>query len=412
MPMTTKSFGKSARATDGSWKAVETRAAIDAAMRTWERSFATGGVVLAGLGGKVVWHERESLWGHFRSTRGTPLADAKRWNAFGQIPIDFAGNMMVQINPPVAGIDTDVQGMVAIAANGDRWVLHGRRLHPSRKRISADEFLAASPGMVQSVAFSDGSTAEYRPVANLDGDPADLIAATAEFVAECGKVRRHYLGGGGDDGLVRDAEASTPELRGDYTTGPRGSATARRIHADVWHALTRALTARGQKHTNSRVGAYGPDLRTTGDPRVLFEIKTSAQAHDAYEGLGQLLLYEKLLLKKFRKVLILPTRPQPTLEKALSGLGVEVMTYTRTGRLIRIPDAGLAYSRAYVQGPGYRRSSPTRSGPVSRKWSMYSASMRSTATLTSTSVSRETSWRPRSQPHSTTASHKTSSPTP
>ncbi|MDB5691647.1 MAG: hypothetical protein JWO81_710, partial [Alphaproteobacteria bacterium] len=105
----------------------------------------------------------------------------------------------------------------------------------------------------------------------------------------------------------------------------------------VWRALADGLDKLKIKHTNGRVGAYGPDLRCASPKRLLFEIKTDCSPASVYEAVGQLFLYEKILQEQFQKIAVLPeTGLCPELGAAVKSLGIDVLRYGRKGSAIKI----------------------------------------------------------------------------
>ncbi len=309
---------------------------ISTAIATWKRIVADGAVTNAWRDGKVYWRRDFGYWAYFgRTSADTPLG-WRYWNTFGTTPVDFQKNMLVEINPPQSGPAGGTQGLIAKAPDGARWILHGGRLHPSGLRVTSDMFAAESSIEQVQVRFSDGRLLPYFPVANLDGDSEDLHEQAANFIGTCQLVRTCYGSGareGEGERRVQEAEhTSRPENGGRYVIPARAEVVADRIHADVWRALVKMLTERGVEHSNNRVGRYGPDLRTIGRRPALFEIKTDTHAHSLYEGLGQLLLYEGLLGRDYRKFLVLPGPAKPALSAIITKIGVNFIEFARKSR--------------------------------------------------------------------------------
>lgn len=94
-------------------------------------------------------------------------------------------------------------------------------------------------------------------------------------------------------------------------------------------------------HSNERVARYGPDLFTYENPKVLFEIKTNATSHDVFEGVGQLLIYERLLRLSFRKVLVVPDGVGLGLVGPLGDLKLVTLHFRRKGSSIVFDDKTL-----------------------------------------------------------------------
>ena len=321
---------------DGQCRAIEGVRAIGKALSDWRAIVAHGSETRPGIQEGVFWRPDFGYWGFFgRTAAGTELG-WRYWNAFGREPVRPKQNMLVEINPPQSGVAGGVQGLFAKDADGKRWVLHGGRLHPSGTRISSERFGEISSLAPVTVHFSDGSTRPYFVVGPLDHDEADLHAWTARFISECEQVRLFYAFGPEEaeaERRITEAEGeSHPEKSGQFGYPQRPGGIGNKTHADVWKALVVALDKRSVKHTNSRVGRFGPDLRTVGDRgRLLFEIKTNNDPRSAYEALGQLTVYEKLLGRTYQKVIVLPDLFSARMQETVVDLGIAVIRYRPRG---------------------------------------------------------------------------------
>ena len=114
-----------------------------------------------------------------------------------------------------------------------------------------------------------------------------------------------------------------------------------RLHGDVWEELVVVLRKRGLSLSNQRIGRFGPDLRAWGDKRILFEIKAGSDAYSIQQAVGQLHLYEKLLRKPYKKVLVRPSALPFELIRPFRELGVAVLVFSRVGRKIHFAPKAL-----------------------------------------------------------------------
>ena len=324
--------------------ALETSKESAKARADFEKLFSTGGEELPGLRGKVYWHEDLGTWGHFgRSIRtdGT----GRVWNAFGQLPINFRSHIVVEINTPLAGQDLDLQGVFARDQAGRRWLLHQGRMSISGKRITQLDFRAKSGLRPVRVRFRDGSSRLFHPVADIEQPARAVQIAVARFVAICAEVREASRSSAPIRRAIADAlswEALLkPELTGDYEVRSRSAARAERRHGQVWKKLVADLKRHGIQVSNARVGQYGPDLYTVQPPLVLFEIKSDARACDLFAGIGQLHVYEKLMGRRFAKVLVVPAGASAALKKVLPGMRIQLLEYDRAGRSIQFDSRSL-----------------------------------------------------------------------
>jgi hypothetical protein len=288
-------------------------------------------------GGEVYWHERLGTWGLFHDTDGKH-GETRPWNAFGHIPSTFGQNIVVEINQPRFGIDTDLQSVFATDSAGKTWVLHQGRMSVPGVRITEADFVAVTGFKPAMVRFSNGERHPYHAVACLDVPARDVQSAVAEFVRNCAMVRLNAkvppkLAKTLTEVRARE-DSLTPEKTGSYETAPRRSVTARRNHATIWKALAAQLKRRKIGHANTRVFRFGPDLFTTHAPLVLFEIKTRVEPRDVFEAIGQLDIYEQLLETKVRKVLVVPQGIGKEMIKPLTALEILRIDYTRSGNRV------------------------------------------------------------------------------
>jgi hypothetical protein len=319
-------------------------------LRQWEAKFSQGSEAVAGMGGTIHWHEALRVWALFGRTHGKGGID-RSWNAFGQKPWRHRSNMVVEMNIPPKGVDKNIQAVFAQDRTG-LWLLHQGRMSISGKRVTQDDFIAATGLQPTTVRFSDGSERRYHKAAGLDAPAAVLQEQISAFVSQCAKARAAKQGVGAQEilaiGAAQDWEHGlSPEATGQYDIAARNSAVGRRRHAEVWRALAAALEQRGIPHSNDRVAQYGPDLFTYGGSRILFEIKSDPTAQAIFAGVGQLQIYERLLRAhlrtgSYRKVLVVPAGMKAALQKPLEELKVSVLSYDRSKGRVNIDARGLA----------------------------------------------------------------------
>jgi hypothetical protein len=310
-------------------------------MAQWKRLFTQGATPFAAMRGTVHWHEALGVWGLFGETGGKN-GIVRSWNPFGQKPWAFRANMIVEINVPPGGIDTNIQGVFARDAHGRPWLLRQGRMSVSEGHVADDDFMTATGLKPVEVRFSGGSTRAYYKVSELDVPAAVLQERTAAFVAHCAKARLAKREGSGSIaaaiGAVQNWERGlSPEATGEFEIAARDPVVARRRHAEVWRALAAELKRPRIPHSNDRVAQYGPDLFTYDGRDVLFEIKAGATSHDVFEAVGQLHIYEHLLsahygTAAYRKVLVAPKGMRSALEAPLRALDIGVLAYERHGR--------------------------------------------------------------------------------
>lgn len=122
-----------------------------------------------------------------------------------------------------------------------------------------------------------------------------------------------------------------PEATGEFDVAERAATKGYRLHGNIWKALADALKALKFPHANERVGQYGPDLYTIEAPHLLFEIKSQARPKDLFEGVGQLSIYERLLGKTYRKILVVPPGAAAPLREVVGTLDIEILEFEAKG---------------------------------------------------------------------------------
>ncbi|MCY4515195.1 MAG: hypothetical protein OXC69_08710 [Candidatus Tectomicrobia bacterium] len=301
---------------------------------------------ISGLRDTTYFHEHLGIWGHFSQWQ-RPDGSDRYWNAFGIARRSLRQNIVVEINPPPGGRLGNMQGVLATTGAGRRYLLHRGQMRIPGQHISETDFAAVTNLSTCTVTYSDGERVVCYPVANIDSDAGKLQEQIASFVIECNRVRNHYQFGNEfaeQQTTILQAEASSPELTGTYHVGPRAPQTIVRRHGKVWHKLAEALDSLGRKHTNQRVGGWGPDLITCDrETPVLFEIKVSITAADIQTAIGQLFIYEQLLGRNYRKVLVIPEKLSQRIASAVKSLSVEVLTFSQRNNSVRIDKTALKH---------------------------------------------------------------------
>ncbi|MEQ1956855.1 hypothetical protein [Mesorhizobium sp. CN2-181] len=183
---------------------------------------------------------------------------------------------------------------------------------------------------------------DWYVVTALDVSTDEIRTNTARFVDACAIARTKGKGAGSPADLAIIVELTAEdETGGTYLVGAQAAQDARVVRkwqGEVWTAMAKLLRAKDFTVDKPRpAGRYEVDAEVVGSQRwFLIEIKTGAAAADVYGGLGQLLIYAKLMprLAKYRPVLLLPALPASPLVTAIDALGVALCTFNwrRTGR--------------------------------------------------------------------------------
>ncbi|NTG29980.1 hypothetical protein G6L08_22795 [Agrobacterium rhizogenes] len=238
-------------------------------------------------------------------------------------------NPIVLVNPSNNERAGRWQGLIAKSTAGETWLLHSGEMKLTHKVVQLRDNSLDGQLDQRRVRFQDGTIRSYFPVAQLDVSNLEIIYQTKRFMDVCQQVRVLHEENNRE---LYDAlrNASLLEESIGYSLIPAQQAKLiDRRHAKVWSALRHQLEEKSFTLSNERIGLLGPDLFTVGqEPSYLFEIKTGRNASDYLKGIGQLIVYEKILAKTYQKFLVLPEGLRPFLASFLKDLGIEIIEYT------------------------------------------------------------------------------------
>lgn len=245
----------------------------------------------------------------------------------------------VQINEAETPGDANVTSAIALDPGGRPYLLRQGRLNPPTRDeapILNEEFARLTGLPPANVTNGDTNIErDWYVVTALDVSDEEIRSNTARFVDACVVARSRGKGVGSPADL-----AILTELNGQDETGgtylvaaqpARDARAVRKWQGEVWTAMAKLLRAHDFSVDKPRpAGRYEVDAEIVrGKRRLLVEIKTGAAAGDVYAGLGQLLIYAKLLprLAGYRPVLLLPSLPPRPLAEAIAACGVTLCTY-------------------------------------------------------------------------------------
>ncbi len=315
--------------------AVETSAAVAEAVENWVGAFKAHGTTLQ-LGRSVIWSEKAGVW--IRS-RPEPEKDGY-WNGLGvELTREAIENEIVQVNPPRTGSPPgNNQGVIARDSVGVVWILHRGRMNVAGNKVELMDYdhVASSFDIAPIIVrYSNNSSETCFPVAPL-GDAWQTVASTRKFVDLC-RYARVGASEGGEVAELQRRAMGFEEPSGTYTIPPRDAVEAHRLHHDIWQALKAELKRQRIPHTNQKIGLLGPDLYTADDREpMLFEIKTGNDASSILMAVGQLFVYEKLLARACRKIMVLPEGIRSSNSNLIGSLGIEIIEFTGRAPAIKL----------------------------------------------------------------------------
>jgi hypothetical protein len=189
-------------------------------------------------------------------------------------------------------------------------------------------------------------------VTALNRPAEEICQSTAIFVERCGLARNVTAASIAkqDDELLTQLFGK-PEQGGRMSGHPYINSNQRhRVQGEVSHRLRLLLEADNRDLVKPRhARGYEVDGEIeTSTGRLLLEIKTGTTASDVYAGIGQLIVYPKLLpqLANHRRILLLPGAPSSALCKAISECRVELHSYEVQ---IEGENVDVSFSKAFLQ---------------------------------------------------------------
>lgn len=303
-------------------------AVIDSAWSKWIAALDAGS---RSVGGRLRWMDATSVMHASRSS-------LKRVGAIDiQLGVHASGApWTVEINAPRKAADANGLATVARDASGKHFLLRQGWLqaNPDSDGEVRGELFRKLTGLVP-VQVSGETTPtprEWYIVADLEQAPADVCAQTSDFVLRCAEARAATIGGS------LPMTPSPPLVAGDEVGGTftrraivQPEMEVNRVQGEVWLKLQDLLKSPGPGLSKLRHQAgYEVDgIIGAGEGRILLEIKTGKSAADVYEGVGQLMVYSKMLgLEDHRKVLLLAFKPSAALVEAAEACGIDLYSYS------------------------------------------------------------------------------------
>jgi hypothetical protein len=245
----------------------------------------------------------------------------------------------VQINEADTPGDANVTSAIALDDDNHPFLLRQGRLNPptrDEQPVLFAEFRQLT-GLTPAHVTNGNTNIErdWYVVTALNISNDEIRTNTAQFVDACVIARSKGKGAGSPADLPIIAElTAVDETGGSYLIGAQAARDAkvvRKWQGEVWTSMAKLLRANNFTVEKPRSAArYEVDAEIVrGNCRLLIEIKTGAAAADVYEGIGQLLIYTKLMprLASYRPVLMLPALPAPALVSAIDACGVALCTF-------------------------------------------------------------------------------------
>lgn len=287
------------------------------------------------------WHG--DLWSQPEGTfvvRNQPDRRNPVLGARTALGVDPLGEVWVlQINEAATPGDPNVTAAIAVDSAGRPFLIRQGRLNAnpdSTEPILYEEFAATSG--LQPAHVTNGNTSiarDWYVVTPLDVTSSEIRLNTGRFVDVCAAIRRGRTSPANPkDSAALEQLCASDEAGGTYVLAAQEARRERevqRLQGEVWLRLAALLRENGIAINKPRTAeGYEVDAEIVSSERqLLVEIKTGVKATDVYSGLGQLMVYSRLLpsLAEHDRILLLPGLPAAPLVEALEDCNVHVYTY-------------------------------------------------------------------------------------
>jgi hypothetical protein len=279
-------------------------------------------------------------WDRPKAARRAPQGSWRPWRA------DLATNeacvpAAIQINMPREPGTFDGTSQVGRDPEGRVWLLRQGRLQPNGSgSVGVKDFdfsrLTGIPYAFETPKIAESPARWWFRVCRRDAEPALIRAQNVEFVRRSQRAREQVASGSFDRTPVGDADRARTlqgklEPTGSFVVPPQDQRVVERLHAQVINALIEELEKNGIANRKVwHIDGYEADLTIgDGDAALLIEAKTGARAADVHAGVGQLIIYRRLMpeLRHHRPILLMPSPPTLALRDAVMECGIEWHSY-------------------------------------------------------------------------------------
>lgn len=234
---------------------------------------------------------------------------------------------IVEVNPPRKGRPQgNNQGVVAHDQDGNIFLLRRDRLSLAKKHVKLSDMTEIHNLPTRVVQWPDGSTEECYLVSDLGADDATIVGGAAAFMIGCKRVRAQIEGEFSKNLEGIQKAKYVEELCEQYEQSAREARIVLKKHPDLTNTLSRCLEKHGHRVSNERVSRLGPDIYTISEKKpCLFELKTGCGSGDYLKAVGQLIVYEQYLGKKYRKFAVFPEGIPNQVIKTLKKLDISIV---------------------------------------------------------------------------------------
>ena len=276
---------------------------------------------------KLRWNQEEEIWSCLK-----PIEN-RFWCGFG---LDDPGELdrlkiVVEINPPLEGVDLRNGGMFARNATGAIHLCHTGNIGGGADRVGKKAFWERYRGNSEAVHIPDRN----KSISVVDLGPVIspmFVNRVAHFIHEVARIKQN-ISARMPIQAFPNGNGFIPEFSGRKSCySPQKFIEATANHGLVVNALAVAIREAGFEIGNDQqrdMFVYGPYRgKSVTEQITLFEVKTDVSTTTIYQGVGQLMLNGLAQNSGTKLILVLPKKPNTETASALKAIGIDVLTYT------------------------------------------------------------------------------------
>ena len=274
-------------------------------------------------------HIGDQLWYSNFTLKNSDETVPRHWNGFG-IEERKGGHqiIVVEINPPLRGIDRRVSGAFGKDDSQDRYyLLHRGGVGGGKKGIGKESFRSWYRGAWIKLYDENEKYDEVILVGPLG--TGELIGPLRTFVHEVADYKREISEGKNSrmPGIPSEALDFTPEPYGKRKGRRKSAFYYESYHGAVVNALAVCVESQITKGSVFNTKQIDLGIEISGKLMEIYEVKSSADLQSVYTAVGQLIFHSGGD-SSIRKILVLPNKDlSKHLCSKLSELGVETLGY-------------------------------------------------------------------------------------
>lgn len=269
---------------------------------------------------KVLWSGRLGIWLYSGKTQ-----EGRHWNAFGigkpkksaHIPITC------EINFPAGGIDRRIGGALARDRKGRIFVVHRGKIGGGKKGVGKSLFADHYRGVWE--IMEDGEEETTVALIGVLNSPR-LVRQVAQYIHKIDKIKEAASYRASQLEMKFEAITFRETLIGERYCDLEKDKDSECDHGLVVKDLAECLRQRGMKVGND--GFHDLFIANDkGEMTAVFQIKTTYTPMSLHAGAAQLLLNSLRCTPPPRMILVIPEKPDGTLEEKLKKLGIDILPY-------------------------------------------------------------------------------------